>query len=295
MQSNESAPISKTAARFILPALAIMLAAPIASYANIITLASVELDAMAAEAPQGVYSWSQTSVGNPAATGFPSLYGTAVSGSSAAYTGTNTSSVLAYGSATQGSICSIVLCSAPNPWISTDPFVAGAEASASLIYYIEVVPGPTPPPASFSGQVPVDLIYSAYTYMGASSGVATATVSAFAPQSPFVYQNSFCAGSACPPDSVSASNGYAGLTEYAAPGEEFAVQISVTGLLYAWGFWTATVDPEIYIDPSFQYADDFTLIASPALTSSSVPEPAYPWLLGSGLLLIGLLRRRTHR
>jgi PEP-CTERM motif len=283
--------VSSEFARFILPAVAIMLAAPIASRADIITLASVELDAMASSAPSGVYYWLQ--VYNA-----PFSYGTAVASASATYTGTNSSSVSASGTTTPGSVCLILFCSAPNPWISTDPFIAGADASAGLIYYVEVVPIPldVPLPSSWNGYVPLDMSFTFNVFMGASTGTASASVNIFDETDPdFFIQQSACAGSAC----ASGENPVLGtpinISGEFNPGDVIAVQISVEGGLTSWGTWSASIDPEIYIDPSFQYADDFTLIASPALTSSSAPEPASLALLGTGLLLIGLLRLRVQR
>jgi hypothetical protein len=72
------------------------------------------------------------------------------------------------------------------------------------------------------------------------------------------------------------------------------VSLSVFGEMGTPGSWSATIDPEIYIDPSFQYASDFVLETSAPLTSSSGPEPSSSLLLGAGLLLVGAGLYKRH-
>jgi hypothetical protein len=50
------------------------------------------------------------------------------------------------------------------------------------------------------------------------------------------------------------------------------------------GSWSASVDPEVEIDPSFAYASDFTLEFSAGPSGATVPEPS-----GTLLLCIGLV------
>ena len=94
----------------------------------------------------------------------------------------------------------------------------------------------------------------------------------------------------------------------ATAGQNIQVQILATGDAGAIGMpnccgghatFQAIADPTIQIDPSFAYADDFTLAFSPNLTpSAAAPEPSSIALLATGLLaLIALvcssgLRRR---
>lgn len=64
------------------------------------------------------------------------------------------------------------------------------------------------------------------------------------------------------------------------------------------GFFFATADPSFEIDPSFPYADDFTLVYSPGFDASgpltSVPEPSSLLLLALGAPLTLVLRRRVR-
>ncbi len=77
-------------------------------------------------------------------------------------------------------------------------------------------------------------------------------------------------------------------------GQVYSVTASVQGLGEQGGTWSASVDPDIYIDPSFQYANDFALVVSPAIPQSTVPEPKSLWLMGAVLLTLALIGRRTR-
>lgn len=59
------------------------------------------------------------------------------------------------------------------------------------------------------------------------------------------------------------------------------------------GSATAILDPVAYIDPTWEYADQFEVIVSPAINNTVVPVPAAVWLFSSGLIgLVGVARRK---
>jgi hypothetical protein len=52
------------------------------------------------------------------------------------------------------------------------------------------------------------------------------------------------------------------------------------------GTWSASVDPQVEINPSFADANDFTLEFSPGAPSAITPEPSSTLMLGTGLLAL---------
>ena len=66
------------------------------------------------------------------------------------------------------------------------------------------------------------------------------------------------------------------------------------------GYATAEcwVDPYIYIDPSWPYADQYEIVVSEGIGNSPIPEPSALSLCGMGfasLLAVALLRRNRKR
>jgi hypothetical protein len=63
------------------------------------------------------------------------------------------------------------------------------------------------------------------------------------------------------------------------------------------GDFNALVDPQIFIDPTFPFANDFAIVLSPNIitAASAVPEPASALLLGPAALGLGLLALRKRR
>jgi hypothetical protein len=72
----------------------------------------------------------------------------------------------------------------------------------------------------------------------------------------------------------------------------YLIDIFADGSAGSNGYITATLDPTIEIDPTWQYAADYEIVASPSV----VPEPKSPWLLAGGLLvlLVTAIRRRRQ-
>jgi hypothetical protein len=257
--------VSSEFAQFILLAIAIMLAAPMASYADTLPAASVTLTTAAGESGGifGTTSGSFTSSGS-----FVNNIGE-ISSSSASgdYFGSTSSTVSVSGSAYY--------------------------AIANLTFYYEVVQTASAPYVS----VPVDFL----SFLSASANTSPEDIS-YAEATVYLndagYVGAVCAGSAaltaCTTNSNPASDSvfYQDM-EY--PGE--VIEVS----LYAncgsqLGECSAMIDPEFYIDPSFQYASDFTLEVSTA--ESSMPEPGSIWLVlvGSALLALGRVGiLRKHR
>ena len=95
--------------------------------------------------------------------------------------------------------------------------------------------------------------------------------------------------------------GYCGLTtqSYTLDQVYFVSQTSLSQLAFYTdgtaglnGYITGTVDPSIEIDPTWIYASDFTIEASPIPPGSSVPEPSYLRLTGAVVLLAVLFAKR---
>lgn len=70
------------------------------------------------------------------------------------------------------------------------------------------------------------------------------------------------------------------------------LEIYIDGTAGLNGYITGTVDPTIEIDPSWQYAADYTIETS-SIPQSTVPEPSCSCLLGTGLL--ALLGARKYK
>ena len=101
-----------------------------------------------------------------------------------------------------------------------------------------------------------------------------------------------CDATSCTSSSSMSFNDSASATA----GQDIQVQILAGGVAGAIGVpnccgghatFQAIADPTIQIDPSFAYADDFTLAFSPNLTpSAAAPEPSSIVLLATGLLAL---------
>ncbi|MDR3703338.1 MAG: PEP-CTERM sorting domain-containing protein [Candidatus Sulfopaludibacter sp.] len=165
----------------------------------------------------------------------------------------------------------------------------GTAGSALLIYDFEVV-------GSQAGvfTVPVIVTYSLLTDETAATSSAAGARAFFAVGGIGTTACSFTyvvAGSGC---GIGSQVLLGESTTYnATPGSSVPIDIRIDGSAFN-GTWAATVDPSVEIDPSFQYAADFTLEVSPG--AQSTPEPSSSLLLGAGLLAIaGFLRRKVRK
>jgi len=63
------------------------------------------------------------------------------------------------------------------------------------------------------------------------------------------------------------------------------------------GDFTTLIDPHIFFDPSFAFANDFAIVLSPNIITAgaAVPEPASALLLGPAALGFGLFALRKRR
>ena len=85
------------------------------------------------------------------------------------------------------------------------------------------------------------------------------------------------------------------------PGDTFlsiSMIVQGSGGAFVEGTFNSLIDPQIFIDPLFPFADDFAIVLSPNIitASSAVPEPAPALVLGPaaalGLSLLALRKRR---
>lgn len=272
MRSNESTRIPKQAAWFILPAIAMVLAAPSTAYGDVVGPVTGMLNANGITGPSpGSITCDECLISGPTSNdpGLPEdIFSTVL----ATYNGVTISSVTGNGSASGG---------------------YGSQGQASLNYDFEVV-------GSVQGvtAVPVLITFTLLTDEtavggGGSSGVAGASFTLNG------FQTSYC--SFVPVQAV-AGCGYQSsnlinetTTFYANPGTAVPISIMISGTAFN-GTWAATADPTLEIDPSFANAADFSLEVSPNPQSSSVPEPSYLLPLGCALLALGRMGiLRNHK
>jgi len=174
-------------------------------------------------------------------------------------------------------------------------------SGAGLIYYYEVVP--VPGLVTSDSDVPYVILYeedtsatcngsstcgNTYAYAELYFGTKSVTQCTSVPDQLFISQT-YCSvnGNFDNPGSF---DGTASL------GTVYELDALVQAYAYAGGSATAMIDPQIFIDPSFPDAADFTIEVS-AFTST-VPEPSSSFALGTGLLAwlgAGLYRRRSFR
>jgi hypothetical protein len=185
----------------------------------------------------------------------------------------------------------------------------GAEAPratgvADLTYYYEVVPV-TPGPLSLT-PVPLNLNFTLSTSATADPGqnsVVSASVE-------FPFQTgpvSACSGSnplECSfPSSLNLSTTIDGIPfvlydiTLIAGGDAGSASPPGFASVSGTASWSASIDPQLLIDPSFQYAADYALEVSPGPISesapqSAVPEPTTLTVFGTALASLALLRRR---
>ena len=256
--------VSSKFARLILPVIAIMLAAPIASYAGTIGGPIVDLDP-----PSGFAQQSN-------------IYGGEITTASYTFTGSTDSSITESGSVYQTGLGALV---------NYVPYES--EGLSELTFYLQALPIIPVPTLS----VPIVVVSDVSTTLAASEGLVSAAVfvdevSLTGSYGPDYVESNYCSyTSGC----TFPSGGISDLQLTLNAGELYVVNLTVAGEILTPGTWSATIDPDIYIDPSFQYASDFVLETSPPLTSSSGPEPSSSLLLGAGLLLVGagLYKRHT--
>jgi hypothetical protein len=260
----------------ILLAIATMLTAPAASYADIDLGPFISLNADGVTTNGDYISYT-----NPGASG-----SVTTSSASASYNGTVESSVTATSSSYGGTL----------PLGTTGIY---AQASASLEFYFEPVTTLEDDP--YLGLVPVLFTaYSTVTAISGGIGSGAADMAAGILINSNVYISGVCAQSPVANLQFGDGFGACGLTTqsytlnqvfFASQNEATQIVIYTGGTAGLNGYITGTVDPTIEIDPTWQYASDFTIEASP-IPPSTVPEPSYALLLGAALL--ALLTARIH-
>jgi hypothetical protein len=256
--------VSSGFAWFIVPATATMLLAlPFASYADNISAAVFYVNAQGGTA---IYS-----AGTVSGTGFsPGPEGGSQSSAATASFSGGVASVSGGGS-TNGGVAT-----------------ANSSGIATLTFYFDVEQtGMVPVKIT---EVPLIFIGSALTSAGGPSAEALAYFETPGGQIDACSATGRMVG-AC--GSLPPSN--SGSLDYdAAPGTLNDVEVIATGSSsLGTGSWSASVDPEVEIDPTFIYASDFTIELSP--NPATTPEPASLLLLGTALLVLALAARRKSK
>jgi len=263
---------------WILTTIVTMLAVPIASYADGIPPAKVLLSAG---------DTSSDTFGDLDYTHNSDL-GTATSVASASYAGSTASALSAY---------------AISPAVTDAP---AAGSGVTLTYYFEVVPivpvltTNVPFVFLFDEQTSANCLTPevcanswGYTSVEISGGTpATVDIQqAQCTSAPGIvyFPNATCFPSSVLIDSPTKVEGYGDV------GDVYEIYLQVSAYADA-GVAFASIDPQIFIDPSFPDAADFTLEVSPFTPPNPAPEPSTSWLLGTALLaLLGAgMRKRPH-
>lgn len=161
---------------------------------------------------------------------------------------------------------------------------ADSSANATVTYYLEVIP-------IGSVSEPVPLIFSA-TGLTSASGPNAEALAYFETPGGGLYACSATGGAVgtcgAEPSSYSSSIDYS-----VSPNVPYDVEVLASGSSsLGSGSWSASVDPQVVIDPTFADAADFTLEFSPVTTT---PLPVALPLFGAGLSVIGLLGWRRKR
>jgi hypothetical protein len=243
---------------FILSAIAAA-AVPAASYADVVPSAQIQVEAVG-----GITIYT---AGTVSGTGFNggSEGGSSSGTATASYSG-GSASVSASGSTSGG--------------IAT----ANSFGTASVVFYL-IVSGSAPDVTT------VPLIFSGNDTTSASGPEAEAQGDF---ETPGGQINSCSASGVYAGRCGSQPSSNSGSLDYnATPGELLVMSFLATGVSsLGTGSWSASVDPEVEIDPSFADASDFALEFS--ASSSSVPEPSSTLPLCIGLLaVLGAVRYKS--
>ena len=175
----------------------------------------------------------------------------------------------------------------------------GLDVGSAIVYYF-AVEQTAPAPVDVVPLVIQSNLHADASFAG--NGGAFSDASFFIQGlSIFHYEAAMCDQASCTsPSEMSFTD-----SASAKPGQDIQVQIATGGNANGTGSdldghtgqaaFQAIVDPTIQIDPSFAYADDFTLAFSPNLPpSAAAPEPSSIALLAIGLLAL-MAQRIAHR